>query len=382
MRYIDTVICTVGTSMLNNLKKTDAPTEIKAAFEKLNQGDFRSAAAELIKRDPADRFLGAEINSMHSLVQKGYISSQQKIYLIVSDTPDGEQTGQLLKEYFSNEKCAMHFKSVEVVKIQKLNDRNRYEFRTQGLRNLVREMARVAKDNLNRVMINATGGYKASIAYALLLGQALNIPVYYKYETFDEIIELLPLPVSLDPRVYEKYKNVFAYLDCHDIVEETPFLKLFGYDSWTSVEEELKIFLDRVEMDAKKYIAINPLGEIYLEGLEWDCSVLELPFFKSGKDPSEKIAGTGGHGLRVLQQGFDVLKKIAELPWVGLIQETGSSERESGEGFKIWTLDSALKLMLRTRKGEGYFLIKPAVETKSHRLLNCMKKKLEQILSD
>ncbi|HPP71073.1 MAG TPA: putative CRISPR-associated protein [Pseudothermotoga sp.] len=382
MRYIDTVLCTVGASLLTNLKKSDVP-EIKAAFEKLNQGDFKSAAAEMLKiKDPADRVLGAEINSMYSLIQKGYIDSTQKLYLLVSDTQDGDQMGKLLKEYFLSKQCAMQFKNVEIVKAEKLSDKNRHEFRTHGLRNLAREMARVAKDNPNRIMVNATGGYKATIAYAVVLGQALNIPVYYKYENFDEIIELLPLPVSLSAKVYEKHKNVFAYLDCFDTVEEEIFLKQFGYASWAKVEDELKILLDRVEMEGKELISINPLGEIYLESFEWDCSVLDQPFLKTDRDPEDKIAGTGGHGLAILSESRGILEKIAKIPWVGLIQMTGSSEGEKGEGFKIWTQENELKMMIKTRKGEGYLLIKPAVETRSPRLLECMKRKLEEIISE
>ena len=46
--------------------------------------------------------------------------------------------------------------------------------------------------------IDTTGGYKAQIAVAVVLGQALGIPVFYKHEKFSETIAFPPLPISLD----------------------------------------------------------------------------------------------------------------------------------------------------------------------------------------
>jgi hypothetical protein len=50
--------------------------------------------------------------------------------------------------------------------------------------------------------IDATGGYKPQIAYAALVGQVMQIPVYYRYEGFAEVIALQPLPVAVDAQVW------------------------------------------------------------------------------------------------------------------------------------------------------------------------------------
>ena len=50
----------------------------------------------------------------------------------------------------------------------------------------------------NTIAINATGGYKAQISFAGMIGQALGIPVYYLFEKFSKVIKLPPQPVALD----------------------------------------------------------------------------------------------------------------------------------------------------------------------------------------
>ena len=61
--------------------------------------------------------------------------------------------------------------------------------------------------------INATGGYKAPIAVAVLLGQALGVPVYYKHELFSEIIAFPPLPVALDFEVWMRVSGTLFELE-------------------------------------------------------------------------------------------------------------------------------------------------------------------------
>ena len=72
-------------------------------------------------------------------------------------------------------------------------------FRTKGLRQLARELCKILRERTPAACaINATGGYKAQIAIAVLLGQAIGVPVFYKHELFPEIIAFPPMPVALD----------------------------------------------------------------------------------------------------------------------------------------------------------------------------------------
>lgn len=115
-------------------------------------------------------------------------------------------------------------------------------------------MASCVKDNLVRALINAIGGCKATIAHSMLLSQILNVPVYYLFETFDEIIPLLSLPVSFDSNVYEKYSKIFAALEYSRLIEEPQFLRKFSLRSWAEVPSELKIFIDRESIRNRSHL--------------------------------------------------------------------------------------------------------------------------------
>jgi len=379
VEYKDTVICTVGASLIANATRPDAPSELKQLFDEYQAKNF-SMVSQILRnvKDPKEKKWGAEINSVASLIEKGYLTSRQTMYLLVSDTPQGEMTGEILKQYFTVNENGLEFKSVKLIKIEKLNDKKRHEFRLQGLRNLVREMANCVKNNLGRVVINATGGYKATIAYAVLLGQVLNVPVYYLFETFDEIIPLLPLPVSFDPTVYEKYVKIFAALEYSQLIEELHFLRKFSFRSWAEVPSELKIFIDRETIDQKQILSLNPLGQIYIESVEWDCSTIEDEDYFSDKPYQDKITGSGGHAIKFREENRKIIEEIAKLPWVELVSVTGSTEIEGGSSNKVWIEKDHLRVSLSGKAGTGFILVQTTC--KSHKFLECVMKRIQSIL--
>lgn len=379
MSYRDTLICTVGASILSNANRPNSPEQLKQLISEAQSGNITSETLRKIT-NPHDKTWGAEINSVASLVEKGFLDSKQKIFLLVSDTPEGNLIGNILKEYFQKNKNDLEFESVDLVKVDKLSDKNRFEFKFYGLRNLVREMANCVRGNLDRSIINATGGYKAVIAYATLLGQALSVPVYYLFETFDEIIELLPIPVKFDPNLYKDYSKIFAMLEYLNIVEEKRFLKKFGFQSWASVPEEIKIFIERIQIDKENHLSLNPLGQIYLESVEWDCSTIDDQDYKTNKSFSEKITGSGGHAISFREFNIKITEEIAKLPWVELVSITGSSEIESGDAFRVWIEKDHLKMALNSKKGTGFYVIQTTI--KNQRFLECVKKKIEKILQE
>jgi len=176
------LICTVGTSLLTNLKAQGQDLNNEIALVK-----------ELKSLDPATKLLGAEINSIHSILKKGLLEPEG-LFLCISETPEGERTGRILQRYYRD-----LFERVELVPIKGLQAEDPKRFRNQGLRNLVKTVADIVKrerEHGREVAINATGGFKAQISFAGLIGQLLNVPVYYMFETFQEVIELPPLPVD------------------------------------------------------------------------------------------------------------------------------------------------------------------------------------------
>jgi putative CRISPR-associated protein (TIGR02619 family) len=159
----------VGTSLFEaNLrqlseKTTDAPENwfnIRQAYDSCS---WKKLAQELLRVDPVKRLCGAEINTIQEVKGKNWLSLENIIFL-VSDTPSGKNTGEVLQHYFQNRNDL----SLRVVKyriVDQLQDKRPTDFKIHGLRNLVRHIG----DYIQRfggpdyVAIDATGGYKASV---------------------------------------------------------------------------------------------------------------------------------------------------------------------------------------------------------------------------
>lgn len=210
-----TLICTLGTSLFYpNLHNLPTPDRYNAWLARQPEGDRPALTMPLVQAlkaafDAADwdalalhltdlpvhtRLCGAEINSISDLLQRGYCTPDARLVLCHSDTDEGGAIATLLRHYYE-----LRGHTVECKRIKGLQDQNPKDFRTIGLRNLVKAMSQaVLSGGAPHCAINATGGYKAQIAIGVLLGQALQIPVYYKHERFSEIIAFPPMPISLD----------------------------------------------------------------------------------------------------------------------------------------------------------------------------------------
>jgi len=273
-----TIICTVGTSLLNNLKHLPDDEE---SFRKQRLGQdsaicttgwpeilkIRKAYCEerwaalgrALTGIPGDAMLcGAEINSIASLYERGKINPR-KIVFLVSDTADGKKMAEVLQAYYDGRSKDLGLNQVTHHCIEKLQDDAPRDFKTHGLRNLVRAMGREIQlaGGYNRVAINATGGYKAQIAIAVLIGQALDIPVYYKHELFNEIISFPPLPVALDYDLIGKYGDILTAFDRGAVLtgEETG-----------PIDEKLRALLEEVVVDNVTCWELSPIGQVYLTG--------------------------------------------------------------------------------------------------------------------
>jgi putative CRISPR-associated protein (TIGR02619 family) len=259
MRPAHTVICTVGTSLfrpnLAGLRADDPEPNRQALARAYAAGDWEAVAAGLGTHGPTDRLCGAEINSLASLAAKGYAAADANLVFCHSDTADGQAIGRILEVYFRR---AGH-SSVQARTITDLQDRDPRLFRTRGLRNLAREVCKVIRDyGAASCAINATGGYKAQIAVAVLMGQALGVPVYYKHELFDEIISFPPMPVALDFEAWMRLSGLLLVLQAGlqpaDLVEDYP-----------DDAETLESLVDRETVDGVDYLELSPTGQIFHE---------------------------------------------------------------------------------------------------------------------
>ena len=198
-----TLISTVGTSLLSNIKGQyrtdfDVSEEVQKELQALLKAGNPSILAAHLAKLPADaKICGAEINSIEDAIKRRRVEPRQ-LFFMVSDTKDGEFVGKILESYYV-ERDISGLQLADSIKIDDLQDEKPNRFRVYGLRNLVRELGQLVRRYTSEaVVIDATGGYKAQIAIAVVFGQVLQISVLYRHERFSEIIDFPPLPVAFD----------------------------------------------------------------------------------------------------------------------------------------------------------------------------------------
>ena len=316
-----TLIATVGASLYANLNKL---IDCKAEFE---NNTLEPIVQRMVSRswgDPEEAMTyGSEINSTVSLIRRFENLGEGtfnpiNLYFFVSDTLLGEKIGILLKSFFERDP-ELRFKNVKVIKIDKLSDTDEYAFGKEGLRNLVREFARVARNHRFGLAVNATGGYKAQIAFALALGQAMKFPVFYRFERFDHIIKMPPLPVALDWEIYLTYHRLLDNLEDSAQFSEKKDLPQYGFKNYAEMPEELKTFLEREKIETEYYLGLSPMGQVFIESARERLTV-ETKLPESEKSPSEKAKyiQDESHALNFAKK-HNLYEKISALPFVGKV---------------------------------------------------------------
>ncbi len=257
-----TLLCTVGTSLFGNLGRLseggpDNPPNWRALRQAYDKGEWNKLARELATLPPAARVCGAEINTIEEVGKKSWLTLEHLIFL-VSDTPQGENTGKVLQAYF-RQRQEVGLRAVDCCVIEDLQDERPRDFKAYGLRNLVRRAGECIQKagGPDNVAIDATGGYKAQIAIALLVGQTLNIPVSYKHERFSEIIDFPPLPVSFDYQILARNADLLTDFERGEAMTASELGPL---------DEKLRVLLTEVSINGEPVYELSPIGQIYLTG--------------------------------------------------------------------------------------------------------------------
>ncbi|MCS7263677.1 MAG: putative CRISPR-associated protein [Armatimonadetes bacterium] len=235
-----TILVTVGTSLLTNAAKA-----LCKKVEELNDAEI---ANYLRTANPEEA--SAETNSLSRLLQ-----SEDRIVFLHSDTEEGERCARLLENHYEHQGY-----EVETERIPDLNYKES-RFKMRGLRSLVSTLInRIQKewDQGREVLINATGGFKAEIAYAVLVGLLFDLPVAYIHERFRDIIEMPPVPIAWDYSLLADHEDFFDWIE---------------KDLRTSaeVEERLKGRPAELRMllaEEDEYIILSPAGEAFYQAFK------------------------------------------------------------------------------------------------------------------
>lgn len=259
------LIATCGTSILTNAR--DIKNEILGDrnFNEMLQEESvllkERIKAKLKDKKANEKECGVELNSTFYLIQKNE-ALMDKIYLIVSDSIEGELAGNIIKDLLIEK---LSIKEVEIKKIDKLNISKEHDFAIKGLRNLAGEVSRIIRKWAgNNIMISPIGGLKAQIFVVGLIAQLFKIPAYYLYENSTKIVALLPLPISLDLEFFKENIEVLS-----KVVKEGMILeKEIG--TYLKANPSLRNILEMEKIDGELYFILSPLGEIAYEKLTSD----------------------------------------------------------------------------------------------------------------
>lgn len=305
-----TILTTVGTSLLTN---GDRPWAGWRHKQPLPDGD--AVDTWLRQADPVKAC--AETHTWYRL---GLFDTDDKdnieVVLIHSQTTDGQFCADRLVAAASANGMKAQRKQVNGLDYTDGRKFNR------GLR----QLARVIGEEIKRgrtaggVELAATGGFKAEIAIANLVGAISDTPVHYIYQEFSSIVTIEPIPVALradwiGAGAGQKLLEAFESVD--DVIQASRIESLLKQD------ERLYTL---VEVDGD-YAALTLLGELALRLLESPALNWPPP---TDKVPSDKIqlASTEHHRPQEWKQ---IVNSIAASRYVTLIRYEGSL---SGGFFK------------------------------------------------
>jgi putative CRISPR-associated protein (TIGR02619 family) len=148
----------------------------------------------------------AETNSLSRLLSQG----DERVVFLCSQTEDGRLCADTLRTYYQS--ARYDSRVIEVPDLTYAESR----FKMRGLRSLVATLIgqiRQEKAQGRDIIVNATGGFKAEIAYATLVGLLFDVPVYYIHEAFRDIIEMPPTPISWDYSLLADHEDFFEWIN-------------------------------------------------------------------------------------------------------------------------------------------------------------------------
>ena len=186
------ILTTVGTSLRTN------------AMRRLNVPEVQEQHLAAYLHATTAEQACAETNSLSRLLQEG-----DRIVLLYSDTVEGHQCALALQRWYTTQRY-----STDMAPIPHLTYTANH-FKMRGLRSLVATLIALIRRERQQgraVCLNATGGFKAEIAYATLVGLLFDVPVYYIHEAFRDIIEMPPTPIGWDYTLLADYEEFFTWV--------------------------------------------------------------------------------------------------------------------------------------------------------------------------
>ncbi|MEO0231983.1 MAG: putative CRISPR-associated protein, partial [candidate division WOR-3 bacterium] len=246
------IITMVGASIFENyFKKNDNIKNYYNAIKDKRGKDWDSETdrikrikdkiTEWAKNKPDKKNISAEIKSLLKLQEE--LKEDFDIYLLCSDTILSRLAGEIIKDILSQ---LINNQRIETKVIGGLQIWDRKEFNA-GMSNLISEIYSIAGGYWDNVIINITGGYKATIPYLTILAQINRCPIYYIFEETDALIKIPIIPIDIKWSIFEDNEKFFFELEKHQIKEIDEKLK---------IDPDITSLLEFVD----NLYTLNPLG--------------------------------------------------------------------------------------------------------------------------
>ena len=293
------IITMVGTSMFENYLKEnqddstfrnyiDALKDRRADEYKDNKDRVGQIKQRLSPWLNHNENSSAEIKSLVKL--KHELNESFGIYLLSSDTILSKLAGEILQERLP-EFADLSSSEIHLGEIKGLQVWDRDDFSRKGMISLIDEIYRIASEYWNNLIINITGGYKATVPYLTIIAQVNRCKVYYIFEDTDALIEIPYIPLSIKWEIFKENEELFASLEREGIRE---------IKTGNKYREEIEHLVER----ADNLISLNPLGVAL-----WETYKQRIDIFYISELAKKYIEKKGEQYKKISQETFKELKR-------------------------------------------------------------------------
>lgn len=280
MRFI---LSTIGTSSLTNQINNDDPSEWRrllrdSANRKMDELDSETKTVIDTLADRAfekllddnvqiNRRISAELNGIYGIYNgKLPQNSPDQHYLICTDTAQGQNTGELIKDFLVDQGLNAY-----IVTPEGLSTKDTAAF-TTGIKELIRwleENVPWRRDSGYRVIFNLVGGFKSLQGYMNTFGAFYADEVIYIFEAETaDLITIPRLPIQIDTTVIQEHLTEFALMAAG---------KLYPRRELSDIPETLLEFLE--EDDDETDTGLSAWGTLLWNRTKADLLAKELlPF--------------------------------------------------------------------------------------------------------
>ena len=329
------VLSTVGTSILTNLIDRGNSTEgtwfgILRDSANCKQGKLTPATETVINKlaerafekllkddEKTNREISAELNGIYGIYGGSLLgNSNDQHYLICTDTAQGQQTGELIRDFLIDKGVT----AVNIVTPSQLSTKDTRAFAT-GTKELIKWLDETVPRSGSGydVIFNLVGGFKSLQGYMQTFGAFYADEIVYIFEGSTDLIKIPRLPIQIDTTVIENHLVEFALMAAK---------KLYPIEELESIPE---ILLESVEDEGQTFAGLSAWGELIWNRTKSDLLAKELlPFPRLTYTSSfhNDLADTNAEALLKLQEALARIVSILE-------NNGGNPEKLSGGGIKF-----------------------------------------------